>query len=118
MAKFVENLNLQSGLLRNLQTQNRVEIIDKTRVKEIVQGDLAEDGGWPKLELENGRQIRARLLVCSQTLRNQLPDSTDTLLSGRRRWLQLASQELFRYQYKRLVIRHALSSWYARARRT
>ena len=75
MSKFVENLNLQKGLLLNLREQNRVEIIDKTRVAAIEGGvstittsaDAAAgaraDGGWPVVVLENGRRIRARLLV-------------------------------------------------------
>ena len=63
MAKFVENLNLQKGLLLSLREQGRVECIDKTRVKDIQQEDVKEGGGWPVVELENGRRIRARLLV-------------------------------------------------------
>ena len=63
MAKFVENTNLQKALLLNLRQQDRVECIDKTRVKEIVEGNAKEQGGWPIVVLENGRRIRARLLV-------------------------------------------------------
>ena len=63
MAKFVENLNLQKALLLNMRDQGRVECIDKTKVSEIVRGDMKEDGGWPIVHLDNGRRIRARLLV-------------------------------------------------------
>lgn len=63
MAKFVENINLQKALLSNVREQNNVEIIDKTRVQEIIQGDLKSQGGWPIVKLANGRSIRARLLV-------------------------------------------------------
>ena len=63
MAKFVENLNLQKALLLNMLDQDRVECIDKTKVKDIVRGDNKENGGWPIVHLDNGRRIRARLLV-------------------------------------------------------
>jgi 2-polyprenyl-6-methoxyphenol hydroxylase-like FAD-dependent oxidoreductase len=63
MAKFVENMNLQKALLTNVQKHNNVEIIDKTKVQDITQGDLKSQGGWPIVKLENGRSIRARLLV-------------------------------------------------------
>lgn len=63
MAKFVENINLQKALLTNVRQQNHVEIIDKTRVQDITQGDLKSQGGWPIVQLENGRTIKARLLV-------------------------------------------------------
>lgn len=63
MAKFVENLNLQKALLLNMREQGKVECIDKTKVAEIVRGDMKEDGGWPIVHLDTGRRIRARLLV-------------------------------------------------------
>lgn len=63
MSRFVENIHLQKALLTNLKEQNNVEIIDKTRVQEIVQGNLKSQGGWPVVKLDNGRSIRARLLV-------------------------------------------------------
>lgn len=63
MAKFVENINLQKALLTNVKKHDNVEVIDKTKVQEITQGDLKSQGGWPIVKLENGRTIRARLLV-------------------------------------------------------
>merc|ERR1712225_10692 len=62
MAKFVENTHLQKALLNNLRELGNVECIDKTRVKDITQSDVLS-GAWPIVELENGRKIRARLLV-------------------------------------------------------
>lgn len=65
MAKFVENLHLQRALLQNLHSlpSSNLEIIDKTKVSDIVGGDVKTEGGWPIVHLENGRKLRARLLV-------------------------------------------------------
>jgi ubiquinone biosynthesis monooxygenase Coq6 len=61
MARLTENLNLQRGLLRALDENGTVELIDGARVNEITrETDL---GGWPTVSLSNGRKLRARLLV-------------------------------------------------------
>ncbi|KNZ72624.1 Ubiquinone biosynthesis monooxygenase COQ6 [Termitomyces sp. J132] len=62
MARLTENLNLQRGVLRRLDELPEVQLIDKTKVKSILR-DTEERGGWPLVYLENGRILRARLLV-------------------------------------------------------
>lgn len=62
MARLTENLNLQRGLLRHLQGNPDIELIDNTRVQKIVQDD-SDRGGWPLVELDNGKTLRTRLLV-------------------------------------------------------
>ena len=62
MARLTENLNLQRGLLRRLETRRDVTLIDNTRVDTIYQEER-EGGGWPVVRLVNGQQFRARLLV-------------------------------------------------------
>ncbi|KAJ7449633.1 ubiquinone biosynthesis hydrox [Mycena latifolia] len=60
MARITENLNLQRGLLRHLNSIPEVSILDKTKVQSI---DHAEGSGWPLVYLDNGRILRSRLLV-------------------------------------------------------
>lgn len=62
MAKLTENLNLQRGLLRHLDEIPGVHLLDKTKVQSILR-DTEERGGWPMVHLDNGRVLRARLLV-------------------------------------------------------
>ena len=62
MARLTENLNLQRALLRRLETNQQVRLIDRTRVGQIYPMDH-EGGGWPVVRLANGQQFRARLLV-------------------------------------------------------
>lgn len=62
MSRIVENLNLQRGLLRHLNTIPGVQLIDKTKVQTITP-DNGPTGSWPVLHLDNGRSIRARLLI-------------------------------------------------------
>ncbi|KAG5653399.1 hypothetical protein H0H81_000686 [Sphagnurus paluster] len=62
MARLTENLNLQRGLLRHLEKLPEVQLIDKTKVQSIIR-DTEERGGWPLVHLDNGRVLRARLLV-------------------------------------------------------
>ncbi|KAJ7077834.1 ubiquinone biosynthesis hydrox [Mycena belliarum] len=60
MARMTENLNLQRGLLRHLDSIP-VPIMDKTKVQLI---DHANDSDcWPLVHLDNGRILRSRLLV-------------------------------------------------------
>lgn len=63
MARFVENLHLQRALLANLEAQGGVELIGGKKVASVVRE--VDGTGWPIVELEDGRRIRARLLVCS-----------------------------------------------------
>ncbi|KIY45032.1 ubiquinone biosynthesis hydrox [Fistulina hepatica ATCC 64428] len=62
MSRIVENLNIQRGLLRRLQSFPEIELLDKTRVGSI-SPDSSPVGSWPVLHLDNGRKIRARLLI-------------------------------------------------------
>ncbi|THU97746.1 ubiquinone biosynthesis hydrox [Dendrothele bispora CBS 962.96] len=61
MARLTEVLNLQRALLRHLELMPHVEVIDKTKVMGISPESV--DGGWPLVQLENGRVLRSRLLV-------------------------------------------------------
>jgi len=62
MSRLTENLNLQRALLRHLNCDSVVELLDKTKVSSIVR-DSEEKGGWPLVNLDNARTLRARLLV-------------------------------------------------------
>jgi ubiquinone biosynthesis monooxygenase Coq6 len=64
MARLTETLNLQRGLLRHLQDQPTVTLLDNTKVENIFQDDTP-GGGWPIVQLSNGTALRARLLVRS-----------------------------------------------------
>ena len=62
IARLTENLNLQRALLRHLRRDGAIELLDKTKVSSIVR-DTDEKGGWPLINLDNARTLRARLLV-------------------------------------------------------
>lgn len=62
MARLTENLNLQRALLRHLRRDGGIELLDKTKVSSIVR-DTEEKGGWPLVNLDSARTLRARLLV-------------------------------------------------------
>ncbi|GLB41771.1 putative FAD-dependent monooxygenase required for the C5-ring hydroxylation during ubiquinone biosynthesis [Lyophyllum shimeji] len=62
MARLTENFNLQRGLLRHLEHLPGVRLIERTKVKSIIR-DAEDQGGWPLVHLDNGRVLRARLLV-------------------------------------------------------
>ncbi|KAL1733265.1 hypothetical protein EV714DRAFT_204766 [Schizophyllum commune] len=62
MSRIIENLNLQRGLLRHLDTFPDIQLLDKTKVQTITP-DEGATGSWPVLHLDNGRSIRARLLI-------------------------------------------------------
>ncbi len=62
MSRLTENLNLQRALLRHLNRDGAVELLDKTKVSSIVR-DGEEKDGWPLVNLDNARTLRARLLV-------------------------------------------------------
>jgi ubiquinone biosynthesis monooxygenase Coq6 len=66
MAMMTENLNLQRAFLRALESRPSLTIMDKVKVDRIVTGADASDN-WPTLHLSDGRTVRARLLVSSQT---------------------------------------------------
>jgi ubiquinone biosynthesis monooxygenase Coq6 len=65
MSTMVENLNLQRAALRRIEELKgkgaRVELVEGKKVSAIEEGE----GGWPivKLEGEEARSLRARLLV-------------------------------------------------------
>lgn len=66
IATMIENTHLQHALLKRLeqcrQEGGQVDILQKARVAAIQHGD--KDGlDWPKVELENGSILNARLLV-------------------------------------------------------
>ncbi|KAF7309734.1 Ubiquinone biosynthesis monooxygenase COQ6, mitochondrial [Mycena indigotica] len=60
MARMTENLNLQRGLLRRLESIPQIRLFDKTKVKMITN---METHGWPLVHLDDGRVMRSRLLV-------------------------------------------------------
>jgi ubiquinone biosynthesis monooxygenase Coq6 len=62
MARLTENFNLQRGLLRRLKDIPEVRLLQRTKVKSIVQ-DAGEHGQWPLVYLDDARVLRARLLV-------------------------------------------------------
>ena len=61
MAWLTENLNLQRALIKHLDS-HQVELLSKTKV-ESIQAESIDQGGWPIVSLDNGRKLRARLLV-------------------------------------------------------
>lgn len=75
IAHMVENKNLQTSMLRRLQELNDnlpegiepTVLMDNSRVKTISHGDVKTEeidlSSWPVVELEDGRQLAARLLV-------------------------------------------------------
>lgn len=86
MSRLTENLNLQRGLLRHLDQFPDVQLIEKTRVKSILR-DTEERGGWPLVHLDNGRVLRARLLVGHSALQINSPMNFGL---GGCRWIQLS----------------------------
>ncbi len=67
MARLMETLNLQRGLLRRLREQPNVTLLDNTKVMNIFEDDIP-GGGWPMVQLSDGVTLRARLLVGSATV--------------------------------------------------
>jgi len=64
MSRMTENFNLQRALLRHLDETPEVQILQRTKVTSIEQ-DSDDRGSWPLVRLDNGKVIRARLLVRS-----------------------------------------------------
>lgn len=62
MARLTENLNLQRGLLHLLDKVPGLDLIHRTKVTSITRESEAH-GAWPIVNLDNGRRLRARLLV-------------------------------------------------------
>lgn len=62
IAHLTENLNLQRGLLRQLDNIPEVQIHQRTKVTSI-ETDASNRGGWPLIHLDNQKVLRARLLV-------------------------------------------------------
>ncbi|GAA5952715.1 hypothetical protein JCM3765_002254 [Sporobolomyces pararoseus] len=69
MATLTENLNLQRAALKRIkQLGDRVELLDRMKVKQITRDTRETGGGWPIVNLENSdatikRSLRARLLI-------------------------------------------------------
>ncbi|KAJ3971829.1 ubiquinone biosynthesis hydrox [Lentinula raphanica] len=61
MARLTETLNLQRGLLRQLQSLPTVQILEKNKVQHITADETP--GGWPSVHLDSGRTLKARLIV-------------------------------------------------------
>ncbi|KAJ3572364.1 hypothetical protein NP233_g3136 [Leucocoprinus birnbaumii] len=62
MARLTENLNLQRGLLQLLDKAPGVDLVHRTKVTSINR-ESENPGAWPIVNLDNGRRLRARLLV-------------------------------------------------------
>jgi len=62
MARLTENLNLQRGLLRHLDSMPEIQIHQCTKVTSI-ETDALNRGEWPLIHLDNKKVLRARLLV-------------------------------------------------------
>ncbi|KAG8691609.1 putative ubiquinone biosynthesis monooxygenase [Ceratobasidium sp. 423] len=62
MAMMTENLNLQQGLLRRLESVSNVKLLDSTKVEDIQNGS-GESNTWPVVNTSTGRSLRSRLLI-------------------------------------------------------
>ncbi|KZT37735.1 ubiquinone biosynthesis hydrox [Sistotremastrum suecicum HHB10207 ss-3] len=62
MSTMMENLNLQRSLLKTLQSNSSIILLDKTKVDSIAKPN-DDANSWPLITLDNGRVLRARLLV-------------------------------------------------------
>lgn len=66
LATMIENFNIQSGVYQRVlelnreSEENKLEIIDKTKVTAIDKDETTE---WPIVHLANGESIKTRLLV-------------------------------------------------------
>lgn len=67
MSRLTENLNLQRGLLRYLDSVPDVQLLDKVKVQSIARDEDVR-GNWPLVQLDDGRVLRARLLVNNLSL--------------------------------------------------
>lgn len=67
MARLTENINLQRGLLRQVEknaSSGMITLLDKTKVSSITSdGENDASNGWPLVHLTNSQTLRARLLV-------------------------------------------------------
>lgn len=85
MARITENLNLQRGLLRHLDSLPEIRILDKVKVQSIDNGDGLST--WPLVHLDNGQVLRSRLLVKSHVTALHLPTPNEKLY----RWVRMVS---------------------------
>jgi hypothetical protein len=112
MARLTENLNLQRGLLRHLDSISSINLHDNVKVTSISREE--KDGGWPLVHLSDGRILRARLLV--DYLRRLFNRLLTRVLSGWCRWIQFSRPLICRDKLVRLVLQctshrsHTLSS--------
>lgn len=63
MAWLTENPNLQRAFLLHLATVPEVRLLDKVKVSSIERDGREGGGGYPLVNLSDGRRLRARLLV-------------------------------------------------------
>ncbi|EGG12586.1 uncharacterized protein MELLADRAFT_32404 [Melampsora larici-populina 98AG31] len=59
MARFIENLHLQTGMLRNLKLQSNVDLIGSTKVESI----QSDPNNLPLIYMNDGKIFRTRLLI-------------------------------------------------------
>ncbi|CAE6440572.1 unnamed protein product [Rhizoctonia solani] len=62
MATMTENLNLQQGLLKRLESVPNVKLLDTTKVEDIQNGP-GENNTWPVVNTSSGQSLRSRLLI-------------------------------------------------------
>ncbi|CAE6426320.1 unnamed protein product [Rhizoctonia solani] len=62
MATMTENLNLQRGLLKRLESVPSVKLLDITKVEEIQNGS-GDHNSWPVVNTSTGKSLRSRLLI-------------------------------------------------------
>ncbi|CAE6478863.1 unnamed protein product [Rhizoctonia solani] len=62
MAMMTENLNLQRGLLKRLESVPNVKLLDTTKVEDIQNGS-GDSNTWPVVNTSTGRSLRSRLLI-------------------------------------------------------
>ncbi|KAF8677629.1 Ubiquinone biosynthesis monooxygenase COQ6, mitochondrial [Rhizoctonia solani] len=62
MAMMTENLNLQQGLLRKLESVPNVKLLDTTKVEGIQSGP-GDYNSWPVVNTSTGKSLRSRLLI-------------------------------------------------------
>ncbi|CAE6402615.1 unnamed protein product [Rhizoctonia solani] len=62
MATMTENLNLQQGLLKRLDSVPNVKLLDTTKVEDI-QSRSGDYNSWPVVNTSTGKSLRSRLVI-------------------------------------------------------